>query len=179
MAVTPAGDPAWARTSDYSTYGGHSDKANYQSQGAVNPRTDVTAEQFSRMVEDLANAVRTADFAKMRVETHDTSPAAPTIHWCRLMTAVRNVSYEGDSAPTGFPSGARVGTGTVTITFASSYDDAYGVAQAFTPSHAAAMPIDQGCAYVTTSISGNVVTVYCYDETGTLLDDSFFILEVS
>ena len=67
MTVTPSGDPPWARTSDYTTYGGHAEKANYQSLGAINPKTDITAEQWSRLVEDLAACVNVAVFATLNI----------------------------------------------------------------------------------------------------------------
>ena len=78
MTVTPSGDPPWARTASHDVYGGHSEKTNYQSQGAINPKTDITAEQWSRLVEDLAACVNVAEFANLNITCNDTSPAAPT-----------------------------------------------------------------------------------------------------
>jgi hypothetical protein len=179
MAVTPIGSPAWARTITFDDYGGDVNKANYQSQGAINPRTDVTAEQFSRLVEDLTGVVRVADFAKLYVTCNDSSPAAPTIQWCRMMSGVRSTSYEGDAAPTGFPAGARVGDGSITLTFDASYSDAYGVSQALTIEHVSADGADTSVAYVTKSVAGSVVTLAAFDDTGAAVADAEFTVEVS
>ena len=178
MTVNPTGDPAWARTASHDIYGGHSNKANYQSQGAINPKTDVTAEQFSRAVEDLAAAVRVMAFCTLRLTCNDTAPAAPTFEWVRMATGVRATSYEGDSAPTGFPSGARVGDGSVTITFASSYDDAYGVSHAFTPAQVEPFGASPGVARCTYTIAGNVVTVSAFDSSDVAVDDAAMTVEV-
>ena len=179
MAVTPAGDPLWAHTSTAETYGGDANKANYQSQGAVNPRTDVTAEQFSRFVEDVANAGRTLPFALLRITCNDSgTPAAPTIEWARMMTGVRSTSYEGDAAPTGFPASARVGDGNFTVTFDASYDDYYGTSQALTITDAMGTPADTSTAYVQATISGSVVTVYAKDSAGAAVQDAVVELKV-
>ena len=178
MAVTPTGDPLWARTASHDIYGGHSDKGNYQSQGAINPKTDVTAEEFSRIVEDLAAAARVAAFCKLRITCNDTTPAAPTFEWVRMSTGVRETSYEGDSPPSGFPSGARVSDGVVTITFASSYSDAYGVSHAFTPAQVEAYGASSGVAYVTHSISGNTVQLNAYDASEVAVADASMTAEV-
>jgi hypothetical protein len=97
------------------------------SQGVVNGRTDVGAEAFARMAADLEAVVRTADFSSLRVVCNDTVPAAPTIFVAYQMNGVREISYAGDAAPAGFPSGTRNGNSDVTLTWASSYTDAYGV----------------------------------------------------
>ncbi len=129
--TTPTGNPAWVRSSDFATYGGATNKANYQSQGVVNPRTDIGAEGFSRLVSDVAAVQRTAEFASLQILCDDTTPAAPTVESCRLMTGATSVSYLGSAPPVGFPAVARNGNGDVTVTFASSYADEYGVAGAF------------------------------------------------
>lgn len=117
MAITPTGAPLWVRTNDFTTYGGHADKRDYQSQGAVDPTTDVTAAQFSRLVEDVAQLSRVAEFVTLTVQCNDSSPAVPTI--------VSRNQLAG--AP---PTGVRNGNGDVTLTFASSYLDAYAVSGA-------------------------------------------------
>lgn len=114
MAVTPTGAPAWVRLSDHTTYGGNTNKTNYQSQGAVNPRTDVTAEQFSRLVADLEALVRVGSFAVITFTCNDTVPAAPTVD-------------DYDSMAGTAPTGARVSSGVVTFTWDASYLDPYGV----------------------------------------------------
>jgi hypothetical protein len=129
--TTPTGLPAWTRTADFIQYGGAVDKANYQSQGVVNPRTDVGAEGFSRLVADTAAVVRTAEFATMQILCVDGGSNTPTVENCRLMTGATVISYVGSAPPAGFPAASRNGNGDVTITFASSYNDEYGVGGAF------------------------------------------------
>lgn len=135
MAITPTGAPPWLRQSDFSTYGGNVNKRNFASRGVINAKTDVGAEGFSRMVGDTAACARTADFAELIILYNDSSPAAPTIEFASLMTGIRSTSYAGDAPPTGFPSAARNGNGDITLTFASSYVDPYGVSGAFTIKH--------------------------------------------
>ena len=174
----PAGYPLWTRTSDYTTYGGDADKRNYQSQGAINPETDITAEQFMRLVEDAAECARTSAFAQMSITCNDTSPAAPTVNWARLATGATDTAYEGDAAPTGFPSASRNGTGNITIAFDATYTDAYGVSAAFTPVHILPSPVSP-CAYVTWYRSGSNVILQGYDSAGNPLADSEFTVEVA
>jgi hypothetical protein len=128
--TTPDGNPAWTRSATFDQYGGHVDKANYQSQGVVNPRTDVGAEGFSRLVSDIAAVIRTAEFCVMQIRC-DVGGTATSVEHCRLMTGVSVASYVGTAPPTGFPTVTRNGSGDVSITFASSYLDEYGVAGAF------------------------------------------------
>lgn len=123
---------------DFSHYGGHVSKENYLGRGAIDALTDVAAEEFSRMAADTAAAVRTAPFAIIQFTCNDSSPAAPTITSVLMMTGVRLTSYAGGSPPSGFPSAARNSDGNVTFTFSSSYADEYGVAGAFSPTHAVA-----------------------------------------
>lgn len=128
MSVTPTGYPAWQRSSDHTVYGGHTDKTNYQSAGLVNGQTDVGAEAICRIAADLEAVHRTAAFCELRFLCNDSSPAAPTIEFVNQMTGIRSTSYAGASPPAGFPSAARNGNGDVTLTWASSYNDPYGVA---------------------------------------------------
>lgn len=141
MTITPNGYPAWLRTAAHTDYGGHTDKRNWMSQGVVNGRTDVGAEAFARMVADLAAVARVAPFATLRVQCNDTSPAAPTILVCHQMTGIRETSYAGDAAPAGFPSAARNGNGDVTLTWASSYTDPYGVSGAVNIKNCVVTPV--------------------------------------
>ena len=129
--VTPAGSPAWVRTAGITDYGGATDKANYGSQGVINPRTDVGAAAFMRAADHLKSCALTAPFAEINFTCNDAAPAVPTINYCRLMpSGAIATAYEGDAAPAGFPSGARNGDGDVTFTFDASYLDAYGVSGA-------------------------------------------------
>lgn len=164
MTITPAGLPAWSRSADHTYYGGHPNKANYQSQGVVNPRTDVGAEAIARLSADLAAAVNTSP---MWVITYlDGGGGAPTVESVYGMTGVRTTSYGGGSPPTGFPSAARNGTGDVTFTFASSYADPYGVTHAWVPVHVT-LGFDGGSFLdATWVISGSTVRVRCWDAAG-------------
>ncbi len=174
MSVTPTGAPAWVRTVAFSDYGGHTQKRDYGGQGAINPYTDVSAAQFSRMVSDVAAAVRTAPFAIITFLCNDTSPAAPTIESVYMMTAVRTASYEGDAAPTGFPSAARNGDGDVTFTFDATYDDEYGVEG--TLALLAATAGVQGTSGHRSAgaelLSTTTVQVTVFDDTGAAVEDA-------
>jgi hypothetical protein len=179
MTVVPNGDPIWVRSSDFTSYGGDLDKANYQSLGAINPKTDITAEQFSRLVEDVAECARTAAFALLSITCNDSGADPPTINWARLNTGVTASSYEGDTPPTGFPSGSRLGNGAVTLTFSASYPDAYGVSGAFAPVHVVPAPGESGCAYVNWEIAGPDVTLRAFDSSGTPLVNATFSVQVA
>lgn len=166
MSTVPAGLPAWSRTADHTVYGGNLNKINYQSRGVINARTDVGADQFVRMVEDLAAVTRVAPFCRLTYTADDSTPAAPTVSTCALMTGVATSSYLGSAPPTGFPALARSSTGVTTITFASSYTDAYGIAQSFTPTQIEASLASSTLGAATWAISGNVVTIYANNASG-------------
>lgn len=123
MAVVPTGLPAWARTSDYATYGGDINKKNYAAQGAVNPTTDVTAEQFASLTADLAAAVRTVEFAVVTFTCQDTAVADP------LLNAYLGMHGVGPAAA---PAITRLGNGHVRVQWNPSFTDPYGVAQTLT-----------------------------------------------
>jgi len=125
MAVIPAGLPAWTHTAAIEYYGGHPNKQNLMGQGAVDPRTDVTAEQIARLSADVASVVRVASIAEFHITCNDTSPAAPTVNWVKMMTSVDTNGYAGASPPTGFPTLARVSDGSFTLTFATDQTDEY------------------------------------------------------
>ena len=127
MSVTPTGSPAWTRVADHTTYGGDTDKKNYQSQGAVNARTDVTAEQFVRLASDAAMVVQTADLAVLIITGNDTAANDPTVNSAYLMTGRDTTGYDGGNPPAGFPSVTRVADGHMRVTFATSLTDDYGV----------------------------------------------------
>lgn len=121
MTVTPAGLPAWSRTADFSTYGGHTDKKNYQAQGVVNPRTDVSAEQFASLVADAAAVSRTADFAVVTFTCRDSTTDDPTLDSYLGMHGV------GAAAA---PTLTRISDGLVELQWDATYTDPYGVSQA-------------------------------------------------
>lgn len=120
--TTPTGSPAWRKLNDHATYGGHTSKQNYQSQGAVNPLTDVTAEQFCRLASDVAALQRVAEFCLLTYTCNDAAPAAPTIN-------------EYDAMVSTVPTGTRNGNGDVTFRWLATYNDDYGVAGAFNIAH--------------------------------------------
>lgn len=127
MTITPAGLPAWTRTSDASTYGGHPDKRDYQAQGVVNPQTDVSAAQLVALCATAAAVSRVAPFAVLTIQCNDTSPADPTVVRAQQMTAVSLSGYEG-GAPTGdFPTLSRVGDGEFDVVWPTAVEDDFGV----------------------------------------------------
>lgn len=177
--MTPTGAPAWTRTTSHTFYGGDVNKTNFLSQGAVDPTTDVVAEELARLAADLEALVRTAPFAVIRYLNNDASPAAPTIEFVCMMTGVRLVSYAGDAAPSGFPSAARNGTGDVTFTFASSYSDDYGVSGSFGVSTAEASPNGQTAFFADADIvTATTVRVKCFDAAGAAIGDKRVTLEI-
>lgn len=179
MATVPTGSPAWARANDHTVYGGHTDKINYQSQGVVNPQTDVGAEGYCRIAADMEAVHRTAPFVVLRLLCNDSSPAAPTIQLVNQMTGIRSTSYAGGSAPSGFPSGARNGNGDVTLTWASSYTDSYSVSASVNISHATAQLHGATAGDVTIDIAAaNVLRVRAFNAAGAALSDALVTVTV-
>ena len=178
MAVTPSGSPAWVRTVSFSDYGGHQDKRDYGGMGAINPLTDISAAEESRLYSDVAAMVRTAPFCVALIQCNDSSPAAPTVEVIDMMTGVRTTSYEGDAAPAGFPSVARNGDGDFTITFDASYDDEYSVAGAYAPQTAEATPNMSDANQATCTISGQTVVVRVWDDAGVAVADALVTVEI-
>lgn len=177
--TTPTGNPAWLRTSAFDTYGGDLNKQNYQSQGVVNPRTDVGAEGFSRLTADVASIARTVEFCSMLVQCDDATPGPPTVVNCRLMTGVTAVSYVGNAPPTGFPTVARNGNGDVSVTFASSYSDEYGVAGAFIAKDPIANFVGSSGGLATPDrVSSTVIRVRCFSLLAVALVSPKFTLTV-
>lgn len=169
--ATPNGAPAWTRQAAHSDFGGDANKANYASQGVVDPLTDVGAEAICAIARDLTACDRTAPFAEVTYTNSDSSPAAPTVNAAYLMTGVRTTSYLASSAPTGFPSAARNGNGDVTFTFASSYLDDYGVSGAFGIQHAEATVHGSTACFATVEIVTSTtvrVRVFLHDGTASL-----------
>jgi hypothetical protein len=95
-----------------------------------------------------------------------------------MMTGVRTTSYEGDDAPTGFPSVARNGNGDFTITFDASYDDEYSVAGAYAPQTAEATPNMSDANQATCTISGQTVVVRVWDDAGAAVADALVTVEI-
>jgi hypothetical protein len=160
MAVTPTGSPPWVRTTDFSHYGGDVNKQNYQSQGAVDPLTDVTAEQLSRLAADVAAIARVTPFCVLTFKGNDSVPAAPTVEVCNLMTGVRTTSYTGDNPPSGFPLVEYISDGQHRITFASTYADPYSANGSFAPRHVIVTGHGGASFDATAGISGQVINVH-------------------
>lgn len=177
--TTPSGSPPWVRAAGIEDFGGHADKVNYGSVGVVNARTDVGAEAFMAISRDLVAVANTAPFAVIYLTCNDTTPAAPTINIVNLMTGVRSTPYAGDAAPTGFPSAARNGNGHITLTFASSYTDAYGVSAAYEiGTHGGSL--NSATAGAVTTDKTSAVTLVCraFNMAGTAISDASMTIEV-
>lgn len=126
--MTPTGAPAWVKANDHATYGGDVNKTNYQSQGAINALTDVTAAQFCRLAADVAACHNTSEFATLRYLCNDGGGgAAPTLQ-----------AYDSQPGPSLVPTGTRNGNGDVTYRWAPTYADPYAIAGAIHLSHAVA-----------------------------------------
>lgn len=129
MPITPAGAPIWARTATIEHFGGHLDKRDFNDRAGIDPLTDVSAAQFARLTADLTAIARTAPFAELVIRLRPNG--APIVECVQMATGVRLVSYTGDEPPPGYPSARRNGASDITVTFASSYADAYGVVAPF------------------------------------------------
>jgi hypothetical protein len=160
MAITPTGSPVWVRATDFSHYGGDPNKQNYQSQGAVDPLTDVTAEQLSRLAADVAAIARVTPFCVLTFQADDALGNNPTVEYCNLMTGVRATSYAGGSPPAGFPSVEYASPGEHLITFDSSYTDEFGVSGGFIPRHAVATGHTIPAFETSVIVAGQIVYVY-------------------
>lgn len=100
--VTPAGYPAWARMADATIYGGVADLRNLGGIGAVNAKTDVTAEEYLRLASDLARCVQTAPLLWMRMlisGTAGSGPVTATIQECVTQWGGASGSYAGATPP--------------------------------------------------------------------------------
>jgi hypothetical protein len=164
--TTPTGRPAWARSVSHADYGGHTNKRNYQSQGVVNPRTDVGAEGFTRLVADAEATTRTAPMITLRYTNRDASTDTPLVLSAYMMIGVSLSGYEGDLTPDDFPSGVRNGNGDVTFTFEEEFADAYGITEPFVPTQCLVSVEGTTAAHATYVISGQTVRVRCWDAAG-------------
>lgn len=104
--VTPTGLPAWTRTADPSTYGGVLGKRNLGNIGAVNAKTDVTAEEFLRAAQDLAHATRAAPLFWMRMTIATTPDLTVTVNQCQPQWAPASGPY---LSVTGYATGTSPG----------------------------------------------------------------------
>jgi hypothetical protein len=122
---------------------------------------------------------RVVPFCQLQYLNHDSSPAAPTIQVVHMQTGIRLTSYEGNAAPSGFPSAARNGDGDVTFTFASSYADAYGVPGAFAIRDAHSDVTGSSVAEARPEIvTATTVRIRVTDPAGAAVQNTVVILEV-
>lgn len=185
MAIVPTGSPAWVRNADHTTYGGNTAKTNWHSQGVTNAQTDIGAEAFVRMCEDLSAVVRTAPFCVLTLVCDDVTPGPPTVFAINQMTGVTVTSYVGNAPPAGFPSAARNGNGDVTITWATSYTDSYNVSGNVNILHADVGPLSATAAlasYQRVDVNSDglfeAVRVRNFNTGGTALSNAQFTLSV-
>lgn len=196
--TTPTGRPAWVRTVDFSDYGGSTEKANFQGQTIVNPRTDVGAAGFSRLVADASAVVRTAEFASMQIQCDDSGPTSqPSVLYCQMMVGTTSISYMGTAPPGGvtpppppggsppaglpllFPTAKRNGNGDVTITFPASQNDEYGVAGAFIAKEPIANFVGAGGGVaVPELVSATEIRVRVFDLSNAAISNARFTLSI-
>lgn len=155
MTTTPAGTAPWTRTVSIADYGGDAQKSDYLGIGVINPKTDVAASQFLRLVSDLSSCVRTLPLCTLTI-----TGRGGALH--PLVTSVLGMAwnydgagYSGDSPPAGYPS--VTGTSTAwTITFAAAYSDEFGVSGAIALRGIAAASNTAG-AYANGTVSSDTV----------------------
>jgi len=166
MTVTPSGSPAWVRTNDHTNYGGHVDKANFLSQGVIDARTDVGADELARIAADLAAVARTAPFCNLTYTNDDSTPDDPTIDSYDAMTGSE-------------PTASRNGDGDVTFTWSTAPTDDYGVTGSFNITHAVATVHGTAagvavCERLDTDSDGlyEELRVRCYTTSGVAMTDA-------
>lgn len=180
MTITPTGSPAWVGNATAGIYGGHADKADYQGQGVINPKTDVSAAQFARLCADVAANSRVAPFGLLVVTCNDTVPAAPTVTYARQMSSSETASYEGDSPPSGFPTCARISDGSFQFTWPSSHADEFGVSANFTVTFVRAHVLNAS-GFANVAISNLGVNNWAFDaldDTAAAIPDAQITVEV-
>lgn len=176
--ITPTGSPSWLRVNDFTHYGGHLNKQNYLSRGAIDALTDVDAAQFNRLTVDIAALQRVMPFCTMTLLCNDSVPAAPTIEFVNMQTGVSG-SYAGNSPPTGFPSAARNGNGDVSITFLNSYGDEFGVDGVFSISSLLPGLISSSAGVATAErVSATVARLRAFNAAGSALSNARMTLSV-
>lgn len=114
----------------------------------------------------------------MRISCNDTT-AVVTVDYVNSMIGVRTSSYDGASPPTGYPGVVRNATGRFTITFASSYADAYGVSATFTPRFASGTLNESSSGAVCCDIVGQTVVVAAFAVLGAAFSDPTVTVEIS
>jgi hypothetical protein len=152
MAIVPKGNPAFVRSSDITTLDGNVNKQNYLGIGIVDPRTDYSAEGFSRLVEIVAAAEKTIPRCVITLQCRDSIAANPTI-----------VSHLGMYTQ---PTVARISDGYVSLTFPASESDVYGVSGGFTVSSVASKLLGISTNTTQQDFSSSIVYVKAVNSAG-------------
>lgn len=175
--IIPSGLAPWLRANDHTTYGGRHDKMNYQSQGVVDPRTDISAEQFVRLCEDLASVVRVCPYGYLMIQCDDTTPTDPTVLFVYLMNVFTEIPYLGSTPGLGMPTVERVSNGVFTVSFVSPAEDAYGIEGDVIIKGVVPTVENPGSGTVEAgyTVSGNIVTVNVTDDVGPVSNPKVFL----
>ena len=96
----PTGAPAWARTTTAEDLGGYPNKRNLGGFGAVNYKTDTSAEAWLRITESVVSAARCAPLFWLAISYDESvSPSVATVTGCSTMWGGPTGSYDGASPP--------------------------------------------------------------------------------
>jgi len=95
--IVPAGAPAWTRIAQASDYGVVPDLHNLGDFGAVNAKTDITAEEYARLATDCLAAVRGAPLFWLTFEV-GAGPVA-NVRQCQPMWDSASGAYAGATPP--------------------------------------------------------------------------------
>ena len=173
MSLTPTGSPVWSNSTAHTAYGGDLNKQNYLSQDAVDSRTDISAERWVRLCEDLAAVSRVLPFVKMRSRITDEQIPGINVHRCASAEAL--------------PLPEWVSNGVATFTWEDTYKDEYGVEQdidfqhcqvfALNPSSGGQLAVAE-LSDTTGNGKNNRVTVRVFTDAGLAASSPLISLEV-
>lgn len=129
--MTVAGSPSWTRSATAATYGGHSELEDFAAQGAVDPKTDISAAEYKRICADVAAIQRTAALARIRLVCRDTPSALPpTVKEVAVQSGLRLQQYTGNAPPSGFPTITRYANGAILVVLPATLADDFGITAA-------------------------------------------------
>ena len=145
MAIIPSGAPLWSGSASATVYGGHPNKRDYGGIGSVNYLTDISAAQFSRMVEDMAALSSVAALLRITIQAAAGSTFNVLAHSSAWGTR-STTSYPGATPPSGFPAAVNIGSGSylLQLTLPATATDAFGQSAAILPRFA----FSPGCTAV-------------------------------
>jgi hypothetical protein len=114
--VVPAALPPWTRSADISQFGGHLEKQNRLGIYTHNPKTDISAEQFSSLVDYVARLSYTTPFFVASILSKDGTVEDPEY-----------IQYFGQNGVgiTNAPTIERSGAGEITIYLTTTFNDSY------------------------------------------------------